>query len=177
MRLQVLLIILLLGHAVWNTVDAKQHQIGIDFYHFWVPAQAKAASDEPLGDLYADQQDYAAVLNAKANQPWRHFGVPIKTVDDLHQGMKLPPPQDRVAREQSSQLINQVVPRLPPKQRKAWDDEQRFLGANMRRRTVDLTAPPLQYALFAFLPADYDAATFVFGLLQALGFALGTALL
>lgn len=164
----VLLILLLVGEVVDVTVRSKD-SVSIDFYHFWMPAQARSGSDE-LGSPFAEADAYAAQMNAKADAIWRRMGVSDSEVQRIHEilvartGDPLPKTFNQIA-QRSPHLVSELR------------EQKLFLGASTRRRSIDLTSPPLFYAFFAFLPSDYGDAVAVYGLLQFLGFFLGSVLL
>jgi hypothetical protein len=172
MPLRVVLCVLLLGPALTLVIASKLRTTGIDFYHFWLPAQARAASPTPLHSPYAESAQYAAVINARADALWARFGVPRQAVEQVAAALAAPQPSDH-----TQALLANAMRGLGPAQQRELVDANRFLLANLRRRAIDLTAPPLLYAMFAFLPAGYDRATALYGMLQLLCVVLGTALI
>jgi len=161
MRLFLLLSLLVLGPAVRSTA-VNASAVGIDFYHFWMPAQARAASDRALGSPYADGQAYAAVLNAVADRLWRDAGASAQATHGMAQ-----------ARAE----LQRIHARAGAAKRAQIEERELFLIANARRRRVDLTATPLLYAACAGLPASYTGAAALFAALKFCCFLLGTALL
>ena len=137
MRLLLLLCLLVVGPVVKATVDSTQ-SVGIDFYHFWLPAQAQARSEAELGSPYEEGgAAYAAVMNAEADRSWAAYGA-------------APDASSRAARAVAE--FQRLSSRADKATRIELAEQERFLVANARRRTVDLTATPLLYAWCGFLP-------------------------
>jgi hypothetical protein len=68
MKTSILFLLLLVCMVVTRSIDRFSFSSGIDFYHYWGICNAQQWSSVPLGNPYADQARYAAVLNAHADR-------------------------------------------------------------------------------------------------------------
>jgi hypothetical protein len=66
--------LLLMLQAATALVTRFEREPGVDFYHFWGIAAARALAPEPLGNPYRDAARYAEILNQHADSSRdRHF--------------------------------------------------------------------------------------------------------